>query len=43
MKAVMNELEKNDDIIFSLTKSILLLVLVEQQVRLTLQICSNQL
>jgi hypothetical protein len=30
MKAVMNELEKNDDIILSLMKFILLLVQVEQ-------------
>jgi hypothetical protein len=37
MKAVMNELEKNDDIIFSLMKFILLLVLVEQLVLLMLQ------
>lgn len=42
MKAVMNELEKNDDIIFLLMKSILSLALVALQVLWMLQICSNQ-
>jgi replication-associated recombination protein RarA len=41
MKAVMNELEKNDDIILFIDE-IHTIVAVAQQVHLTLRTCSNQ-